>query len=469
MRNSISGGLSKRPWLAIFLLAVVVRVVWWLGFAPWVLGEYTYVHPDTPTFVNAARNLIETGTYASDPEFRDALFTRVPGYALIWAALSFLPGVTYIWMAAIQAVLDSATAVLLFLVGSRLGARWVAGIVYAFYPFALLWVTPSLPDVMTTFGMIATVSWATLRPPTWRNAAVFGILTGLLGLTREYAWVVLAALGPWVWGRGSARFVVGVLLSAILTSAAVYSPWPLRNVLIHGEWVVMRSQSSGYREYDRDIIAAIQWMNLWTTFPHPQINALAAGEPIKAPDWVYADEAARRESERLFARMRECGRGTRAWARMGEVENDCTDDVAEKLRAMSAKLIRRQPLRTWVVVPLQNLSKILFKSSLSDERATTERKTMARVAFSWRTLLLVLGCLGLAFDWQNRRTWTFVAPALGLYLAMAFVIRGIQMRYLLQADVLMLIPAAALLSSWWTRAVSQRQDDQNQGHINREH
>jgi len=62
--------------------------------------------------------------------------------------------------------------------------------------------------------------------------------------------------------------------------------------------------------------------------------------------------------------------------------------------------------------------------------------------------LLVLGLIG---AWKFRRKvelWPAILFAGGIFCFMAIVFRSLEMRYLLQADVLLLVPTALLLGSW---------------------
>jgi hypothetical protein len=102
-------------------------------------------------------------------------------------------------------------------------------------------------------------------------------------------------------------------------------------------------------------------------------------------------------------------------------------------------------------VPLKNLQKAIFKSDLSDNASVARR--LGAYLFYYRTLLILSGIVGLLLLLRNRQTMImgiFVGAFFGmLYFYLCFgtspQCRNIEMRYFLQVDVLMLIPAAFFL------------------------
>jgi hypothetical protein len=62
--------------------------------------------------------------------------------------------------------------------------------------------------------------------------------------------------------------------------------------------------------------------------------------------------------------------------------------------------------------------------------------------FGCRTVLLLLGVAGLLVGRRCPLVWPVAAVFLAIYLYIGFGFRSLEMRYLLQADVLLLLPAA---------------------------
>ena len=105
-----------------------------------------------------------------------------------------------------------------------------------------------------------------------------------------------------------------------------------------------------------------------------------------------------------------------------------------------------------VRIPLRSLS---FKSTLTkplvlEKRAAPPQGGLVRLVFGYRTLLLLLGWGGLLVGLRRQPALWLVAAVAGfMYVYICFVYRGLEVRYLLQADALLLIPAACWLGRWW--------------------
>ena len=68
-------------------------------------------------------------------------------------------------------------------------------------------------------------------------------------------------------------------------------------------------------------------------------------------------------------------------------------------------------------------------------------------------MLLLLGWGGLLVGLRRQQALWLVAAVAGfMYVYICFLYRGLEMRYLLQADVLLLLPAALWLGRWWPAA-----------------
>jgi hypothetical protein len=132
---------------------------------------------------------------------------------------------------------------------------------------------------------------------------------------------------------------------------------------------------------------------------------------------------------------------------------NCNDEVAALFTELRASQRTHNAWNFWVAVPLQNLGKALFKRRLYDRASGLRR--LAELLFVYRTLLILAGAAGAVvfiLRGHDQRGFMLAALlfALLLYLAMCAgtspQMRNIEMRYLLPADVLLLIPAGGLLA-----------------------
>ena len=88
----------------------------------------------------------------------------------------------------------------------------------------------------------------------------------------------------------------------------------------------------------------------------------------------------------------------------------------------------------------------MSKAPVLEKRAAPPRVGLMQLLFGYRTVLVLLGWGGILVGIRRQPALGLVAAVAGLiYLYICFLYRGLEMRYLLQADVLLLIPAALWL------------------------
>jgi len=454
----ISDRLHRRLIVATLCVGIIARVVFALVGAPIMHGDRMFIHGDTMDYVNASINLVDHGVLDPDPGFPEAKFARVPFYSLAWAGVYAVAGQDHgFWvMAVIQLLVDLCSLLMMYEIGTRLGGRVAGlfcGLLFAVYPFELVWLTTSLPDVFTTFFTIAIV-WATVRAP-WslRTSVLVGVFFGLAMLTREYLAPMIAVAGLYVLLNEERPLKHLVVVG--LCAALVFSPWPARNYLVHGEPVLLRSPSSGSRYYDSDARAVVKWITSWTNYANTTFDLITRrGELGDIPDWVFVDEAQEARARALAKRAHECGSSFVSWRHEERAsEDDCNDEVAQGFLELHEEFRARHPVHYWIAIPAQNVGKVLFKSSLVETPESVVKRLLIRALFLFRTLGVLLGLAGMAYYWRDRRLIPLLMFLVPLYGYMCVFFRGVQIRYLLQADLLLLIPAAMILGEGIARAV----------------
>jgi hypothetical protein len=130
----------------------------------------------------------------------------------------------------------------------------IAGVVTAFHPTLVYAATHVQVALLATTLLIWTLAWAYRCGVSgrMRDAAITGALLGLLTLTDPIlsmaavgvAWAILAR-----WNRLGSSLEVGATLKRSLyligvvavLSLALVSPWLIRNVIVHGEFVAVKS------------------------------------------------------------------------------------------------------------------------------------------------------------------------------------------------------------------------------------
>ena len=137
------------------------------------------------------------------------------------------------------------------LMPDRPSVGWVAGIVAAIFPTHLYMVTHL--QVVLWAAFLLTALLATVSSPRWRathsGAALAGGLSGLLLLVEPILALALPISAAAFWmaegaGRWRDRFQVaplGRLALMVAVAAAIIAPWMIRNRIVHGEFVFIKS------------------------------------------------------------------------------------------------------------------------------------------------------------------------------------------------------------------------------------
>jgi hypothetical protein len=238
-----------------------------------------------------------------------------------------------------------------------------------------------------------------------------------------------------------------------------FGPWPARNYIFHHR-ILITQDISGSPNYDVDVMAFTKFMYAVQTDWNPQFDEIVAGKPVTYPEGLKFDAADSTQLARAFelARTKSYGfsywRGS--WRAPLQVKPPETDTLVAIFTALRTKQIQEHPVDFWFWVPLGNLKKALFKTSLKSQSTQSLGRQLASKLFYLRSLLLFAGLFSaLLLLLRKRREGKFLL-LLSLvyftlfYLLMCFgntsMLRNIEMRYFLHADLLMLLPLAFYLS-----------------------
>jgi len=234
---------SIRRWLAlIFLLALALRLVFWIGERP-LPGQGDAIEYD-----RIARNWLATGVYRTEshgvPGARYAI--RTPGYPALLAATYWASGRLgmgrFGLLRPLQLAMDLGSLGLLFLLGRRLFGRraaLLAAACYALYPPYWNSQAVAMTETVSVLLMLA-VAWLLVlgvEQGRGRWFAGAGLAAGLATLVRPLTQLLggpvlaLAGLaGGWRRGRG---WLWGILFALML--ALTLAPWLVRNRIVFGK------------------------------------------------------------------------------------------------------------------------------------------------------------------------------------------------------------------------------------------
>jgi len=227
----------------IFVLALAVRLVhlWQIRRAPF----FDLLIGDARAYDVWARQ-IAAGDWVGQ-----GVFYQAPLYAYFLGTIYAIAGHDLLLVRLVQAVLGSASCVLVAAAGWRLFSReagLAAGVILALYAPAIFFdglIQKSPLDLLFLSMMLWLVGrWLIDRPDAWRAWLGLGLTLGALSLTRENALAFTLVLLAWAVTRGR-QVSRGNLRSAAMLLAGlaiVLLPVAFRNLAVGGEFHVTTSQ-----------------------------------------------------------------------------------------------------------------------------------------------------------------------------------------------------------------------------------
>lgn len=397
-------------------------------------------------------------------------------------------------------------------------APWVGAILYATYPFIIFWVPMVYTELLST-DVTLLVFYAMLRYNGSRWAAFgLGLLVAVSLFMREYLGLLLPIGMLWVvWQHGGLgrrpAWVAAILVG--LGFATLYLGWPVRNYLNYHRVVLLKPKTAGYASHKADLDEFRSWVHCWTNDENPWIDQVAKGTgPINFPAFIFANPAEQAEAQRLVTEARRCGssffmqreatNSTRYGLKQEKAaataaaahphdksyqvydshksmyrsiytvyrdtaymmhdatylfyrNHNCNAEVGDGFKQLRMSYEQRKPVAYWLDVPGANLFKAVFKSLPAGQmNGGGAQALVVRLLFGYRSLLLLIG---LAAFWVHRRQramWPIAIYTGTMFLFICLIMRNLEMRYLLQADVLMLLPAAVLLGELADRWLNRR-------------
>jgi 4-amino-4-deoxy-L-arabinose transferase-like glycosyltransferase len=229
-----SPNLPWRPLAIAFALGLAIRVAVLAGTAG--LGLQIM---DEQQYAQIARNIAAGHGFGWGPSQPTSI--RPPLYpALLAAVWTISPGNLQA-VRLLQIALGLATAVLIYMLGSRVygpkvGA-WAAAVSWL-YPSLIFFNFLILTETLFTLLLVAFVLLAVLlvQTPRFRLAIACGITLGLAALTRSILWPVPLVLCPLLAAVIRAPLPRRLTLPALVLTgyAMVVAPWAIRNTRLQG-------------------------------------------------------------------------------------------------------------------------------------------------------------------------------------------------------------------------------------------
>lgn len=453
----------KRQLVLIILFGLFLRVLFTLFGAELYFGNSDfYYQEDTYSYTQAAKNLVNHGSYQTSLDAENYSTGRTPTYSIFIALIYSISGKNMdfamqliIW---IQILLDTLCILFLFSIARQIFSSQRVGLViaglYAIYPF-VIFRTPIIASESLGIILLITSLYFFVQDKKHKYL-LSGILIGAAILCKIQIAAVLPFMFLYLFFKKYKILRKQWIYPAffLLGFSIVYIPWPVRNYFTTGELILTLRLSGEYESIGSDVVAFKQYINTVQPGFEPQFTQIIKGKTVEWPQKCYLSYEDSVKLRRVEYLSQNCGSGFSKYNNYWNLDNfripdslSCNKEISELYSELREKQISKYPLDYKLWVPLGNLKTALLKSSLHYSSNTIVR-VIAVSLFIYRSILLLLGILGLFFMIKRKIFfWSIITGFfILLYYYVCFVTRNIEMRYLLPADVLMLIPAAYLIT-----------------------
>lgn len=459
--------LSNKILLRITVGGLMIRLLFiTVGAALYFGRANIFVDGDTSAWSRSFQNLWEYGIYSANIDHPMGAFNRLPGYSFFLGLFYLLCGqdwsLAYKVVGWFQTLLDVTVIPLIYILVNRLfksqRAALISAALYAFYPFIIVWTPVCYSEYMSVFILIWGLYFLTVSEHKYKYA-IAGLIFGIGGLFRPQLLLLAPAAALYVMGVNRKQLAAATKYVFILAIFYIigYGAWPLRNYVNHKKLIITQDLT-GAHNWSPDVIAYMQYMFSIKTDWFPQFTQIIENKPYEITPYAYASAEDSIKLMQAIHMAKNCSRGFSSWKgywkEVVPVEEDCGPELEKIFTELRQNIIRQYPMRYYVIIPLSNLKKALFKLTLNDTK-TLARKA-ASLLFVYRTLLILLGLIGCFFllkSNDDRIRWFSVMLLLYFIIVYVFLCAGttpqarnIEIRYFLHADLLLLIPAAWLVT-----------------------
>ena len=471
MKNLKFRFLQNKKIFIIFIFGILLRLFFLHVGAERYYGslEASVSNGDTGSYVNSFLNLLHHGCYTFDFNEPDAAFGRLPGYPFFFGIHYLVFGPHYAMQATAytQLLLDSSAILLVFsilnrLVPQRPSAAYIGAVLYATYPFSIIWITIIGTESLAIFLILFWLNTLVHYKSTWIYSLCLGILCAVCFYVREYLGILLPISLFYLLikhGFGSSVARRTFVRSGLLVSLGfliLYMWWPVRNYTSFHRVMFLKPTTAGYANYKSDLIGFRNWLHCWTNDEQTWLDSAVYAKQITYPRDIFASDSEQRAAIYATEQGRQYGTSFQLYLtkRYGQptyrtlaerrVQDERNAAIGATFDALRMQYKAHFPFKYWLHTPMLNIYKAFFKST---KQQPGNQKNLIAGLFLYRSILLLLGVLGLIVFRRQSDFWPVLMFWLFMYLFISFVMRNLEMRYLLQADVMMLIPASALLST----------------------
>jgi len=448
------------------LVGLILRVLFVLVGAKFYFGrENIFVDGDTQVWAACIQNLIETGTYTMNPGHEYGYFGRTPGYSFFIGIFYLLTGkdwnAAYPLIAWTQIVLDVISIYFAYKIGLKLfngdkKSAVIPAFLYATYPFVIVWNPVVYSELLSILFLIIGLYYFIYEERKY-NYFLAGTSLSLSVLCRPQLLLILGIAGIIILIKNS-KETSALFRKSFQFGLAIlifYGSWPIRNYINYGK-IELTHDLRGFGVWGIDALAFREYIYSVKTEWEPQFSDILHNKTVFFPKEAYVTREDSLKLEEAVYLSKNCGSGFSEWRGYWKTPitgENCNEKIKKLYDELRLNQKRQNPLNYYLIIPLKNLQKAIFKTKLYDTKSVGRK--IASLLFIYRTLLIILGLIGITIMLKHnicpQISWLILTYFLLLYLLVCAGtgpdFRNIEMRYFLPADILLLISASLPLKT----------------------
>lgn len=468
MAASLYNRIFSSPITFLILLGLLIRIAFTILVAPLMYShENIFFNSDTLAWMSALDNLLQYGTFSTNMSNQMGMVGRMPGYSIFLLPFYVLSG--FNWSVALpitgysQILLDCISIWLMYRITLVIFSKKIAvlaGFIYACYPFIIFWNPIAYSESVSVFFMLLGLFFVVKKVDV-RNLFIASIILGLGALVRpQLLFLYPALIGFIFFQKYSFKLFTKYILFICFGFIISYSWWPIRNY-IQLEKIIITQDLRSFPNWNEDVIAYMQYIYSVKSNWEPQFSQIIKNQNV---DYPFLTPVSKNDSV-LFRHAvhlsQTCGSGFSHWKGYWAApikKTNCNAEIVGIFNYLRQTQIQSKPFEFYVTIPLLNLKKALFKSSLT--KPTSKIQKISESLFYYRTFLILLGFLGCILLFGESTyfkgvSFFFLSFFILLYVALCAgtspQMRNIEMRYFLHADVLFIIPASFVIMHFYER------------------
>ena len=440
--------------LLLRLLFVLVGAKLYFGI------ENIFVGGDTTAWACSIQNLIDFGTYTINTNHEYGYFGRTPGYSFFIGIFYLLTGKD--WNTAYQIIgwsqvfLDTIAIYFVYKIGLKIFSEdkksaVIPAFLYATYPFIIVWNPIVYSESLSIFFLILGVYYFICEEKKY-NYFFSGAFVSFSILCRPQVLPMIGLMTIVIMFHNRKNISTLFKRTAQFTLAVLifYGSWPIRNYLNHGK-IQLTHDLRGFETWTPDVISFQQYIYSVKTEWEPQFSNILNNEKVIFPIEAYLSKSDSLNLEKAIYLSKNCGSGFSQWNGYWKEPvsgQNCNEEIKSIFDKLRKNQIKHNPLNFYLILPLKNLQKALFKIKLYDTKSLSRK--LASYFFIYRTLMILLGIIGVFLLFKENSSGYISLITFSYFILLYFTLcagtspqfRNIEMRYFLPADVLLLLCSA---------------------------